>query len=343
MTRDVSADQGISNLLSLFCGCGGLDAGFEEAGFKTDLAYDRRTQSVRSWRRNFGDRAHVRDIWDLTLDDLDADHGSRFTPVGVIGGPPCQGFSKANRGASADDPRNALVARFFDLALQLHARSGLQFIVMENVAEILGVRGGGIVDLQIDRLEAAGFNVSTIVLNAQDYDVPQSRRRMFLVAVNPAHSKTPWSAPSPSKSRLNVRDAISHLSEPAYWSRQLANSEKPEHPNHWCMAPKSKKFFSGELVEGSAASRSFKTLAWDRPSYTVAYGNREVHIHPNCHRRLSVYEAMLLQGFPDSFELLGSLSDQIKQVSEAVPPPLAKAIGLSVKAALQGQTYSVAP
>ena len=98
------------------------------------------------------------------------------------------------------------------------------------------------------------------------------------------------------------------------------------------MAPKSKKFFTpGALVEGQRGNRSFKTLSWDKPSVTVAYGNREVHIHPDCKRRLSVFEAMRLQGFPDTYELKGSLSSQITQVSEAVPPPMAKAIGLSLK------------
>jgi site-specific DNA-cytosine methylase len=70
-------------------------------------------------------------------------------------------------------------------------------------------------------------------------------------------------------------------------------------------------------------------------SPTVAYGNREVHVHPDSRRRLSVYEAMLLQGFPPTYELLGSLSDQVTQVSEAVPPPLGRAIADSVKRALR--------
>ena len=72
------------------------------------------------------------------------------------------------------------------------------------------------------------------------------------------------------------------------------------------------------------------TLQWDAPSLTVAYGHREVHIHPGCHRRLSVFEAMRLQGFPDDYELVGTLSAQITQVSEAVPPPLAEAVARAV-------------
>ena len=96
------------------------------------------------------------------------------------------------------------------------------------------------------------------------------------------------------------------------------------------MNPKSPRFRDGSLVEGDSSSRSFKTLAWNKPSITAAYGHREVHVHPNGKRRLSVFEAMKLQGFPNDYVLRGTLSSQIDQVSEAVPPPLAEAIALSI-------------
>lgn len=85
--------------------------------------------------------------------------------------------------------------------------------------------------------------------------------------------------------------------------------------------------------------RSFRTLSWDKPSWTVAYGHREVHVHPDGHRRLSVYEAMLLQTFPKSYRLTGNISAQIRLVSEAVPVRLAWHIALSIKRSL----YSAKP
>ena len=109
----------------------------------------------------------------------------------------------------------------------------------------------------------------------------------------------------------------------------------PVHPNHWCMTPKSRRFFDGSLLEGYSSHRSFKTLAWDEPSITVSYGHREVHVHPSGKRRLSVFEAMRLQGFPDDYVLDGTLSAQIDQVSEAVPPPLAEVVAMSIKSALE--------
>ena len=94
-------------LLSLFCGCGGLDLGFEAAGYETALAYDRRPDAVSSWNRNRTRKsARVHDIRNLTLSDLDSHYGGVFEPKGIIGGPPCQGFSVANRHGHAQDPRN---------------------------------------------------------------------------------------------------------------------------------------------------------------------------------------------------------------------------------------------
>ncbi|WP_316357921.1 DNA cytosine methyltransferase [Devosia sp.] len=318
-------------LLSLFSGCGGLDLGFHQAGFETALAYDKRSVSVGTWRENIGENAFVRDIWSLTLEDMDRDHGARFEPMGVIGGPPCQGFSLANRKGSVSDPRNALVGRFFDLALELHARKPLSFIVMENVAAVLGERGGGVIDVQKKKLEDAGFSAAAHVLDANDYGVAQHRRRLFLVAINRSLvQKNSWTPPQVERDPPTVRDLIHGLPDPVYYSRTARPGNFDTHPNHWCMVPKSPKFMSGELSQGYVSKRSFKTLSWDKPSYTVAYGNREVHVHPDCNRRLSVLEAMLLQGFPKTFVMSGSLSDQITQVSEAVPPPLARAVAASI-------------
>jgi DNA (cytosine-5)-methyltransferase 1 len=133
-----------------------------------------------------------------------------------------------------------------------------------------------------------------------------------------------------------VKAFLRNLPPPVFWTRDLDRKSINPHPNHWCMTPKSKSFETpGALVPGTARGRSFRTLDWNEPSPTVAYGNREVHVHPSGLRRLSVYEALLLQGFPKAYELRGTLSDQITQVSEAVPPPLGRAIARSIQGSLQ--------
>lgn len=329
-------DEPNDYLLSLFCGAGGLDQGFHQAGFVTSLAYDKRKDSLASWSKSFPQgKALEQDIFSLSLEKLDVDYGGEFAPQGVIGGPPCQGFSLANRFGGLNDPRNKLVHRFFDIALELHKRNPLNFIVMENVPALAGSRGGDILEIEQKRLEESGFLVSMATLDAVDYDVPQNRKRLFLVALNRDVARSAWIAPEKSSERKTVRSAIGELPDPVFYDRNLKDDDIPFHPNHWCMMPKSPKFNSGELTQGFVGKRSFKTLSWDKPSYTASYGNREVHVHPNCKRRLSVLEAMILQGFPTETILQGSLSSQVKQVSEAVPPPLALAVANSIVAQVE--------
>ncbi|MEM7687611.1 MAG: DNA cytosine methyltransferase [Pseudomonadota bacterium] len=317
-------------LLSLFSGCGGLDLGFEQVGFRSGLAYDLRPSAIASWNLNRPDFAigRVQDIFSLNLATMDEHFGSEFTPNGVIGGPPCQSFSIANSQRTPHDPRTRLVNKFFSLSLDLHHRKPLDFVVMENVPGLATRRHRHILDYQIRRLRKAGFLVSKHILDAAHYGVPQRRKRLIVVAYNPAASMgSSWDRPkATSELPVTVREAIGVLSEPTQFKRGLDPASFPEHPNHWCMVPKSEKFFDGSLNQGGSFGRSFKTLMWDEPSYTVSYGHREVHVHPNGKRRLSVFEAMKLQGFPKEFVLSGNLSQQITQVSEAVPPPLGKAI-----------------
>lgn len=324
-------------LLSLYSGCGGLDLGFEQAGFQTGLAYDIRPHSINSWNRNRprNEVGHVRDIRELSLAQLDKDFGKRFCPTGVIGGPPCQSFTNANSHKKADDPRERLLPRFFEFALEIHRRSALNFVVMENVPEVANNRYSHILTEQIAMLEDHGFVCRYAVLNAQNFGVPQSRKRLILVALNKsAFDGSEWNEPQTKRSIPKVRDAIAGLPEAAFFKRGLAPDKIPHHPNHWCMVPKSRKFTDGSLRPGKGFGRSFKMLDWDKPSFTVSYGNREVHVHPDGHRRLSIFEAMLLQGFPKSYVLVGNLSEQITQISEAVPPPLALAVAEGIASQL---------
>ncbi|MBA4051995.1 MAG: hypothetical protein C0472_09005, partial [Erythrobacter sp.] len=232
--------------------------------------------------------------------------------------------------------RERLLPRFFEFALEIHRRSPLDFVVMENVPEVASDRYSYILEGQIQILEQHGFMCRFAVLNAQNFGVPQSRKRLILVGLNKSvFGNSGWIEPTPETDVPKVRDAISGLPDAVYFKRGLEPRDIAYHPNHWCMVPKSPKFSNGSLRPGRGFGRSFKMLDWDRPSFTVSYGNREVHVHPEGHRRLSVYEAMLLQGFPKSYVLLGNLSEQITQISEAVPPPLAKRIAQSI-ASIQG-------
>ena len=327
-------------LLSLFAGCGGLDLGFEQAGFDVGLAYDVREHAIASWNgnRSGSGRGRVADLRAIGLDDMDMHHGRRFEPVGVIGGPPCQSFSEANTRRSDNDPRSKLVRRFFSIALECHRHRGpLDFILMENVPGLAKAEGGRLLERELARLRRNGFSAQKFYADAACHSVPQYRRRLFVLALpSDSGAMKRWAVPEGVGKRTTVGNAISGLPEPAYFVRGIELNDIPFHPNHWCMTPKSRRFFDGSLVEGNCSGRSFKTLAWDRPSITVSYGHREVHVHPGGKRRLSVLEALRLQGFPHSYVLEGSLSSQVDQVSEAVPPPLAEAVARSIRDALAG-------
>lgn len=334
-------------LLSLFSGCGGLDLGFERAGFRVGLAYDIRPDSISSWNRNRPGslRAHVADLRSIRIAEMDSHYGGRFVPSGIIGGPPCQTFSRANRSASPSDPRSKLFRHFFSLALRFHrARGPVDFILMENVPDLEKFQGGRLLEREVKRLEDNGFAVFIFILDAASYSVPQHRRRLFLLAFpKSSYAVSRWSLPDSTASRRTVQDAIHGLPSPVFFARGIDKSQIPVHQNHWCMVPKSHKFFDGSLREGRTSTRSFKTLAWNKPSVTASYGHREVHVHPNGTRRLSVFEAMKIQGFPEDYVLEGTLSTQIDQVSEAVPPPLAEAVAVSIQSALQVSAQAIPP
>lgn len=326
-------------LLSLFCGAGGLDLGFEAAGYQVGLAFDIRSDSIASYNHNRHGptRAFLGDVSRLTLTTLDEQYGDIFEPVGLIGGPPCQSFSRANTVFNDADPRHTLPLSYAELLKSLNRRKPVKFFVMENVTGLMSDRHAH----RFKRIEAAlgdaGFSLSRAVLLATDYATPQIRERLFIVGLNrDLYGEATWHPPAKvlraDGRQPDVRGAIGDLPAPTFFDRSLKSSDIAYHPNHWCMRPKSPKFTTpGALRPGDGRNRSFKTLAWDSPSPTVAYGHREVHIHPDCRRRLSVYEAMLLQGFPANYELLGSLSSQIIQVSEAVPPLVAGAVAASVQ------------
>jgi DNA (cytosine-5)-methyltransferase 1 len=322
-------------LLSLFCGAGGLDLGFEGTGFDVGLAFDRNVDSVKSYNSNRvgAEVGYVADVSALTLADLDRYYGSTFKPTGVVGGPPCQSFSQANVRQYDADPRHQMPIAYANLLSSLNQRAPVDFFVLENVVGLTAKRHGSVLAETRQLLEAAGFTVEQAILDAQHYDTPQTRRRLFLVGFNKNTTMgLRWEPPARSlKSPPTVRETIERLPVPTFFTRGLNADDFTLHPNHWCMQPKSPKFGrEGALTEGRRESRSFKTLAWDEPSIAVAYGHREVHVHPTGKRRLSVFEAMLLQGFPTNFRLHGSMSSQIRQVSEAVPVPLARAVAHSI-------------
>ena len=324
-------------LISLFSGCGGLDLGFKRAGFETITALDKNQDAIESYNLNFpGCRGRVADLsdiadafWEQILVGV-----SPNARLGVIGGPPCQYFSRGNSSPSPDDPRRTLPMRFASIVSELNSKRPVDFFLFENVKNLASLKHRADLD-EILNLFKEDFWIYYRVLNAVDYQVAQFRERFFVVGFNKRkYREGSFEFPAPaSDKQLSVRDVLSDLPDPTFFSRELSRDQIDVHPNHCTIRPRSKKFRNGAL--GQRSGRSFRVLEWDRPSWTVAYGNREIHVHPNLGRRLSIFEALRLQGFPAEFELLGSLSSQVNQVSNAVPPPLAEFLALSIQRVLK--------
>jgi DNA (cytosine-5)-methyltransferase 1 len=252
----------------------------------------------------------------------------------VIGGPPCQGFSYGNTKARADDPRNELPFRYCEILTALNQRWSIDFFVFENVLGLRSPKHRDRLHAIITRFGEAGFSVALAELDAQRFRVPQRRRRLFLVGINAeTFPGVSFQWPDGTDECRTVRQAIGGLPEPILRTPGLAADGIPYHPNHWTMPPRSRRFLQHDFNGG----RSFRRLDWDQPSWAVAYGNREIHIHPEGRRRLSILEAMLLQGFPKKFVLQGNFSEQVQQVSNAVPPPVARSVAAAIRKQLYGR------
>ena len=327
-------------LISLFSGAGGLDLGFERQGFKIIIAYDREKSAIETY--NFNRDKNIATEADLSVysgQDIINDLTKmkyRVRPQGVIGGPPCQYFSNGNKSPREDnDPRRKLPVIYAKNLKILNAIYNLDFFLFENVRGLVGPAHSDDLNRLLELFEEAGFHVYIHVLDAYNFGVAQTRNRVFIIGWNKEfYTKGTFKFPQGNQGTLTVEDAIGGLPEPKFFTRNLNQENFREHPNHWTMKPRSPKFTNPPPPDLKRATRSFRRLSWREPSYTVAYGHNEIHVHPNGSRRLSIYEAMLLQGFPNGrngYRLCGNLSEQVTLASNAAPPPLAEALAISVK------------
>ncbi len=319
-------------VLSLFCGAGGLDLGFTNEGFQVKLAIDLSKAAIDTHKSNFiNSAAEQHDLLVLGVDGILELCRARFDinqPIGIIGGPPCQGFSRSNMQSNENDPRNLLALLYADVIKALSLEFDVRFVIFENVVGIKDKKHSKIYNGILGKFKKAEFEVFEKTLNALDFGVAQDRKRVIIIAIKKKHliEQPNFNVKSV---HLTVKDVLKGLPEPIFFKKNINREDIPYHPNHWTMMPKSKKFLNPELFDNK--NRSFRVVSWDKPSPTVAYGNREIHVHPNKNRRLSILESLLLQGFPKSFVLEGTLSQQVTQVSNAVPPPMAQEIAKVIK------------
>jgi DNA-methyltransferase (dcm) len=296
-------------VVSLFSGAGGLDLGFKMAGHEIIWANDNFLDAVETYRKNLGDHIICEDIYKIDISQIpDCDI--------VIGGFPCQGFSIANMKRHADDSRNEL----YKMLIKVIVTKQPKFFVAENVKGILSLEHGEVIKMIMNDFNSIGYTSEYRVLNAANYGVPQLRNRVVIVGVrNDIDFKYQYPLPTHNangdnglKKWVSVREAMKDIPDPDQPNSLL---------NHTYSQFKLK--FNGYLGN--------RTIDPDKPAPTVTArgddkGGVVVLHHPNNRRRMTCRELATVQSFPLDYEFVGTRSSVYRQIGNAVPPLLGKAI-----------------
>ncbi len=320
--------------IDLFCGAGGLALGFAQAGFRSVYAVDSDKAAAETYRRNF-----KHEVWVGQIEELER------IPTGadvVIGGPPCQGFSPLGQMIPLAGHRqmNKLWRHYVRLVEQVNPIA----FVIENVPEFLRSEEFEALDRHAKGL---GYETAKGVLNAAEFGVPQQRRRAFVVAVRGASPRLP----RPTQERATVWDAIHDLPlEPDGREWHIGrNPTSKSIERYKCIPPGGNRFDLMKqrpdlaprcwLNKRTGSTDVFGRLEWDRPALTIRTEffkpEKGRYLHPEANRPITHREAARLQTFPDDFEFHGSKIQVARQIGNAVPPKLARAVAHELRAVLE--------
>ncbi len=312
------------NIVSLFSGAGGLDLGFEKAGFNTIWANEYDKDIWETYEKNFPHTTlDRRSITKIPSSDVPA-------ALGIIGGPPCQSWSEAGSLRGIDDHRGQL---FFDFIRLLKDKKPL-FFLAENVSGMLAGRHKDALENIKTLFKESGYTLSFKLLNAHDFQVPQDRKRVFFVGYREDLNMT-FEFPNIFDKKRYLKDVIWDIKESA-----LPAKEKNYTNGDLC------KLANHEYAIGTFSSMYMsrnRVRSWDEPSFTIQAGGRHAPLHPQApkmqfveqnkrifvrdkehlYRRLSVRECARIQTFPDTHKFYyKNVMAGYKMVGNAVPPYL---------------------
>jgi DNA (cytosine-5)-methyltransferase 1 len=314
------------NLVSLFSGAGGLDLGFKKAGFNIIWANEFDATIWETFQYNhpsvFLDK---RSITTLSPNDVP-------NCIGIIGGPPCQSWSEAGAGRGINDKRGQL---FFDYIRLLKEKKPL-FFLAENVPGILQPKHRDAFHTILQEFSALDYNVAYFLLNANDYGVPQDRKRVIIVGYDKKLRKT-FVPPNPLAFKPVLKDAIFDL-----------RHAKPAKEKNYTNSEDALYFSNHEYMVGDFSSIYMsrnRVREWHEPSFTIQAGGRHAPLHPKApkmlfveqnkrifvpdkehlYRRLTIRECARIQTFPDNFLFKYSkLDNGYKMIGNAVPVEFAR-------------------
>lgn len=342
-------------VIDLFAGVGGLSLGFEMAGFNVVLANEYDESIAKAYEINHPNaKMIVEDITNLPIEKTFKEYRRKVDVI--IGGPPCQGFSQKGQRKTINDERNFLFKYFVAVVDFVRPK----YFVMENVPNLLTAENGYFKEEIIELFEGLGYTLSTDTLNAADYGVPQNRRRAVIIG---RQGELAIAMPKPLDYKVTIWDAISDLaylnsgegiecdiyrtppqSEYQRMMREgsdnLYNHKATKHSDlaieRLKMIPpnKGKEVLPKEHLTKSIYSGTWTRMVKDEISVTITTRfdtpSSGKFTHPFLHRAITVREAARIQSFPDTFHFKGTKGSQMKQVGNAVPPLLAKAIATVV-------------
>ena len=335
--------------ISMFSGAGGLDIGTQLAGVPVLTSLDNFEDSVMTIRQNNFFKNTYHECGDITK--IDGSHYSNILKkenpekLIIVGGPPCQPFSKAGywvtneKRNSNEDPRN-LIKPYFKIISEIKPNGFL----LENVESIMHPSNHEAVETIYENMDRLGYKCSVLKINAAEYGIPQKRKRIFFLAsrndINASLEKTHGNkkecASNPKlKPYERVIDWIGKFDDPAFFLNENLTTEGKWEKELTCV-PFGKNYIAltekagypnPVFVAGKRYWLSLLKLHPYLPSWTIiaSPGHWEGPFHWK-NRRLSIRELAAIQTFPDDYQFYGSISSQHKQIGNAVPPLLAKMV-----------------
>ncbi|KKI98891.1 DNA cytosine methyltransferase [Prochlorothrix hollandica] len=364
--------------LSFFSGCMGLDLGLEQEGIEVLLASDIDPAARRTIALNRPHLPLLGDVRDYSAPGIREAAGLDPTEDLdlMVGGPPCQAFSSAGKRQGLQDDRGNVFLTFIDLIAQLRPK----FAVIENVRGLLSaplhhrphhLRGEGLPPLNpeeqrggallciLQRLNAAGYGVSFNLYNAANFGSPQKRERVVLLCsrdgrplphLTPTHCSRPDHGLPPWRT---VRQAWAGLPPDGHHfvtfpEKRLRYYRLLKPGQNWRDLPPDlqPQAMGASYYAGGGKTGFYRRIAWDQPSPTLvthpAMPATDL-AHPEADRPLSIEEYKRLQEFPDDWAIAGTLLQQYRQVGNAVPCSLGRAIARLILAQLRGEEPQIYP
>ena len=315
--------------IEVCAGAGGLSAGLIKAGFTPILLNDNNNDCCKTLKHNHPGA----NIVCSSMDKID--YSQYVNKVDLLtGGVPCQSFSQAGLRKGLDDPRGDLMIKFIEILNLIKPK----LFMIENVKGLLTHDNGETIKKIIEALNNNNlYNISYKCLDASNYDVPQKRERVFIVGVL-KNINCSFEFPNESTTKKVLKDVLYNvpLSNGAKYNEEKIKLFKmiPQ-GGCWVNLPETlqKEYLGNSYFSGGGKRGILYRLSMEKPSLTLLCTpsqKQTERCHPLEERPLTMREYARIQTFDDSYEFIGSLNSQYKQIGNAVPVELAKYMGSSL-------------